>query len=157
MSTSEVTLYLQAVGEGAAVLLQDFPLVGAVCDVFLSFTRVVETAKSNKDGLSELQELFDLVLKGAVQRRMELQKTGAASADGLDDVFAKLPAQIERATEIAKKCRGNAMKQFLFSRRTSKDIEAAKKSVTSLCTTNTLILSNCIHVSLLLVSRVVVS
>ena len=142
-STTEVTLYLQEAVTGVAGLLQGFPVVGAVCQIFLSFSDVVETAKSNKDDLTELQELCDLVIKGVLQQRWE-QKTG----DDLRDGFENLRVNIERAHAIATKCRGNAVKQFLFSRRTSKDIAAIRKSVMGLCTANTLALSASMHVSL---------
>ena len=144
-STPEVTLYLQEAVTGVAELLQKFPIVGVVCKIFLSFTQVVETATCNKDDLTELQEVIDLVIKGVLQQRWD-QKTGA---NDLDDGFEKLRMEIERGSEIAKKCRGNAVKQFLFSRRTSKDIAAVRKNVLGLCTSNTLLLSAAMHVSVL--------
>lgn len=141
-SNFEVTLYLEAFLTGAAGLLQDFPVVGAVCKAFLTFTQAVETATSNKDDLTELKELCNLVIKGVLQQRWE-QKTG----DDLDDGFEKLKMCIERANEIANKCHGNAVKQFIFSRRTSRDVAAIRKSVMGLCTANTLLLSASMHVS----------
>ena len=138
-----VVLYLQAVTEGVAALLTEFPLVGIVANIFLSFTQVVETATSNKDDLTELQDVCDLMIKGVLQQHTE-QKTGA---DELHDGFDKLRRHIERASEIATRCRGNAVKQFLFSRRTSKDIASVRKSVLGLCTANTLLLSASMHVS----------
>lgn len=144
MESTEVSLYLQAVAEGAATLLQEFPVVGAVCKIFLSFKHVVETATGNKDDLIELLELCELVIREVLKHRWEQKAGGGVD---LDDGFKKLKTHIEKANEIAQKCRGSAVKQFLFSRKTSKDIAAVRKSVLGLCTANTLLLSASMHVS----------
>lgn len=60
-----------------------------------------------------LRELCDLVIKEV------LKKTGAHD---LDDDFEKLKILLEKALEVDKVCHRNAVKQFLFNRRISKDI-----------------------------------
>lgn len=138
-----VLIYVQEAVAGAATLLQDFPVVGIACRIFLSFGQVVEMATSNKDDLADLQELCDMVIKGVLTR---WEKKSSSDVD-LDDGFGLLAKHIEKAMEIAKRCRGNAVRQFLLSRKISKDIAAVRKNVLGLCTANTLLLSASLHVS----------
>lgn len=138
----DVVIYVQEVVGGAATLLQEFPVIGIVCRIFLSFGQAVESARSNKDDLADLLELCDLVIKGLLSRR---EKTGLD--DGLVNGFERLAEHIEKAGAIAKRCRGNPMKQFILSRRISSEIIAVRKNVLGLCTTNTLLLSASLHVS----------
>lgn len=140
-----VLTYAKEVVSGAAALLQEFPAVGELCKTFLSFEQLVETAKSNRDELVILRELCDVVIKGVLERCSERSDP----YEGL----AALGVHVEKAKAVAKQCSsGGGVKQFVMSRKTSKDIAAVKKKILDLSIMVNLVISNDLHVSVFCVA-----
>ena len=131
-----------AVMSEAAGLVQEVPIVGIVCKTFLSLEQLVETAKSNKDDLAVLRELYGVVIAGVLDKR--------ADRSGLFTGFVALEEHVMKAKDVAERCNGagigGKMKRGLLARKICKDIAGARSDVLSFCTANNLVLNNDIQV-----------
>lgn len=132
-----------AVASEAAWLLQEVPIAGVVCKTFLGLEQLVETAKSNKEELTVLRNLCDVVIKGVLKR--------SSDRSGLREGFVYLQDHVKKAEGVAKLCNGagirEGMKQFVLARRICKDIASVKENVVAFSTTINLVLTNDLHVS----------
>lgn len=127
-----------AVATETAVLMQEVPLVGIVCKTFLSFEKLVDTARSNKEGLAVLRDLCDVVIEGVLEKRSDRSV--------LLKGFKALQKHTKRANEVAKLCNGR-VKPFLLASKICRDIAAVRKDVLDFCTANELVLANELRVS----------
>ena len=130
----DVLTYVEEFVAGAALLLQQVPVVGDVCATFLSFQELVETARGNKEDLANLRELCDVVIKGALEQNSDRL--------GLFQGFVALEKHVKKAEEVAKLCSGvgvtKSAKRFVLSRKISKEIAVISNNIVSLCAANTL-------------------
>ncbi|CAM9487492.1 unnamed protein product, partial [Ectocarpus sp. 12 AP-2014] len=122
-------------------LLQALPVVGEVCETFLAFEQLVETAKSNKEELTVLKELCDVVIQAIFKRCAE------RSGGVLDESFRKLGKYVEGAKEVAQQCRGR-VKQFVLNRKISRDIAAVGKNVLDFSVVINIVISHDLHAKL---------
>lgn len=115
----DVLTYVEEVVVGAAMLLQQAPVVGDVCAMFLSFQQLVETAKSNTEDLEVLRDLCDVVIKGVLDKRSD--------RSGLLKGFAALEKHVKKAEEVSKLCNGagirDTIRRCLLARKISGDIQ----------------------------------
>ncbi|CAN0419102.1 unnamed protein product, partial [Ectocarpus fasciculatus] len=125
-----------AVATETAGLMQEVPLVGIVCKTFLSFEKLVDTARSNKEDLAVLRDLCDVVIEGVLDKRSDRSV--------LLKGFKALENHTKRAKEVAKLCNGR-VKPFLLASKICRDIAAVRKDVLDFCTANGLILANDLH------------
>lgn len=137
--------YVQEIMSGTATFMQEMPAgVGPLCKTFLAFEQLVETAKSNKEALSTLRDLCDVVIKGVLDKR-------SARSGLTKEGFAKLKEHVDKADEVAKLCNGvgtkKSWKRFLLTRKISKDIAAVRIDVLAFCSANTLVLGDDTNVS----------
>lgn len=127
-----------AVATETTGLMQEVPLVGIVCKTFLSFEKLVDTARSNKENLAVLRDLCDVVIKGVLDKRSDRSV--------LLKGFKALEKHTKRAKEVAKLCNGR-VKPFLLASKICKEIAAVRKDVLDFLTANELVLANELHVS----------
>ena len=140
---------LEYVGEsvvGAATLLQHMPVVGDACATYLAFQQLAGTAKSNKEALSTLRKLCDVVIKGVLISR--------ANRPGLpEEGFVELKEHVDKAEKVAKLCNGvgvkGRLKRFVLARKISNDIAAIRSNVLAFCSVNNLVLADGTYVSTL--------
>lgn len=104
----------------------------------------METAKSNKEALSTLLKLCDVVIKGVLVPR--------TTRPGLPkDGFLQLKEHVDRAEDVAKLCNGvgikGSAKRFILARKISGDVAAIRSDVLAFCAVNGLVLADGTHVS----------
>lgn len=99
--------------------MQEVPLVGIVCKTFLSFEKLVDTARSNKEDLAVLRDLCDVVIEVVLERRSD--------RSGLLKRFKALEMHMKRAEVAAKLCSGRV--SFMFAKKISRDIAAVRKDL----------------------------
>lgn len=128
--------YVQEVAAGTtAVPAEALPVVGTLRKTLLAFEQLVKTARSNKDDLTELRGLCDVVVKGVLDkrpRRSGLPKEG----------FEKLKEHLGRAESVAKLCNGvgieGSVKRVVLARKISNEIAAIRSDVLAFCSMNNL-------------------
>ena len=127
--------YVQEVAAGKGLVLQEIPAgVLPVFKAFLAIEQLVETAKSNKEALSTLHKLCDVVIKGFVAPRTGrpwLPKEG----------FEELQKHMERVEKVAKLCKGS-VKGRLLARKISNDIAGIRSDILAFCAVNSLVLAD---------------
>ena len=119
-----------AIASEAAGLMQEVPIVGIVCKIYLTVEQLVDTARSNKDDLAKLKVLCDgtirLVLKNRTRR-----------PGFLEEEFGTLEPIVRKAEELVKSCNGDRccdkMKRVVLARKISKDIAAVKNDIMVFC------------------------
>lgn len=139
----DVLTYVEEVVVGAAMLLQQAPVVGDVCATFLSFQQLVETAKSNTEDLEVLRDLCDVVIKGVLDKRSD--------RSGLLKGFAALEKHVKKAEEVSKLCNGagirDTIRRCLLARKISGDINGVRRNIVDVSTVNNLAVANDLNVS----------
>ncbi|CBJ32995.1 expressed unknown protein [Ectocarpus siliculosus] len=142
----DALVYVQEVVAGAAMLLQEMPaevvpILGTVCKTFLAFEQLAETAKSNREALSMLQDLCKSVVNGVLDSRKERPSI-------LKEGFAQLQEQVDKAVEVAKLCNGSCMRRLLWARKIRNDIAGIRADVLAYCAVINLVLADDIHANL---------
>lgn len=132
-----------AVVTEAAHLMEEVPVVGLVCKIFLAFEKLVDTARSNRDDLAVLRELCEVVIAGVLDKRSD--------RSGLLTGFRALETHVKTAAEVARLCNGRA-RPFLLARKICKDIAGVKNDVLAFCAANNLVLATDLHVSTVCIS-----
>lgn len=144
-----ISTYVQEFLSGTAMLLQEIPpevvpVVGTLCKAFLAVEQLVETAKSNKEALSTLRQLCDVVIKGFLGPR-----TGHAGLP--KEGFEELQKHVEEVEKVAKRCNKagitGCLKRFVLARKISNDIAAIRSDVLAFCSVSNLVLTDGTHVS----------
>eukprot|EP00752_Nemacystus_decipiens_P012587 g11147.t1 len=140
-------IHIQQFAARTAVVLQKMPaealpVVGSLCETFLAFEQLVDTARSNKGALSVLRELFEVVIKGVLDKR--------SGRSGLPkEGFEKLKEHVGRAEQVAKLCNGvgikGSVKCFVLARKISDGIAAVRSHVLAFCSANNLALADDTH------------
>eukprot|EP00903_Cladosiphon_okamuranus_P011386 g10730.t1 len=91
---------------GAATLIQEVPVVGAVFAAFLTLKELVEKAKSNKEDLASLLDLCNVVIKRVLRERAEGE---------LEKDFRTLEKHLMEAKQVAQRC-GDGPRNHLLHR-----------------------------------------
>ena len=125
----------------AATLFQEVPLAGEMCATFLAFEELVDTAKSRKEDLAVLRELCDVVIKSV------LRGISWGNSCGIEEALRRLKEHMDGARDVAQLCNGR-VKQFLLSRKISRDLVAIKQKLLDFSTVINVSLTHELHVSL---------
>lgn len=133
-----------AISSEAAGVLSEVPVLGIVCKAYLTIEELVSTAKSNKEDLAYLRDLFD----GEIKKLLKKRKSRRGF---LDQEFSKLQTLVLKAEGVAALCNGDRcrdkMKRAILARKISKDIGAIKSDIQLFCSTIGFVLNDATYVS----------